>query len=435
MVNHRVLVPVFLTLQLCVFTLTVRADEPLFRDLPPGVFVQRSNLVPARQAAAIGRKLGGRIERLSNSTLRVHGRTIQVNVISAADAASARAIHASLGKIKSFPYCLRKGAMIVEHVGRNVDEALAMKTSYELGLLAKPREVTYQVTAELAAIDRADYMACNDLFNAFLALERSGTGRSAAKQLATLTARFTFGKSLVLRTAGQEGRRPQYRFENPPVNTDPQGSVTAYVFDRLPERHGVPFVKVEMTIYVGASGFVPDSQKPAPELTRATRYWPVQSETVLKLAREITSGASTNEAKAAAILQWLAPGSHLRYSGKTGSRWGVEKVLQQEFGHCWDFSDCFVTLCRASGVPARQVAGWLYGGSGHVWAEYYREGQGWQQVDPTGGGKFKCGIYHIPYFTTEDGEMPIVYLSMPRIVAKPRNEPKARTDRGGARGS
>jgi hypothetical protein len=91
--------------------------------------------------------------------------------------------------------------------------------------------------------------------------------------------------------------------------------------------------------------------------------------------------------------------------------------LDQKFGHCWDFSDCFVTLARAAGVPSRQVAGWLYAASGHVWAEFYREGQGWQQVDPTGGGKLPCGIYHIPYFTTEDGEMPVLYVAMPLIEA------------------
>jgi hypothetical protein len=43
------------------------------------------------------------------------------------------------------------------------------------------------------------------------------------------------------------------------------------------------------------------------------------------------------------------------------------------------------------------------------------EGKGWQQVDPTGGGILNCGIYHIPYFTSEDGELPIVYLGTPEI--------------------
>ena len=95
------------------------------------------------------------------------------------------------------------------------------------------------------------------------------------------------------------------------------------------------------------------------------------------------------------------------------------KVLEQKFGHCWDFSDCFVTLARAAGLPSRQVAGWLYGASGHVWAEFHIEGKGWQQVDPTGGGELRCGIYHIAYFTSEDGGMPIMYVSMPKIEPVP----------------
>jgi hypothetical protein len=73
-----------------------------------------------------------------------------------------------------------------------------------------------------------------------------------------------------------------------------------------------------------------------------------------------------------------------------------------------------VTLCRASGVPCRQVGGWLYGCSGHIWAEVIM-GDKWVQVDPTGGPGTKCGIYHIPYFVTEDGHMPVLYMSLPKI--------------------
>lgn len=136
----------------------------------------------------------------------------------------------------------------------------------------------------------------------------------------------------------------------------------------------------------------------------------------MALAARIVANAPTQEDKVQAILTWLAPGTNIKFGGSvTGSRWGVKRVLQQKQGQCWDFADCFVTLGRAAGIPCRQVAGWLYGTSGHVWAEVWVAGRGWQQVDATGGGRLKCGIYHIPYFTTEDGEMPVLYVSMPKV--------------------
>ena len=172
-----------------------------------------------------------------------------------------------------------------------------------------------------------------------------------------------------------------------------------------------------MEITVDATGLRKTADPPAAVLTAATPFWPAHDAKIKALAQQITRGKTAHGAKAMAILQWLAPGKNIKYAGQTGSRWAAAKVFDQKFGHGWDFSDCFVTLCRAAGIPSRQVAGWVYGSQGHVWAEFYRAGKGWQQVDPTGGGRLRCGIYHIAYFTTEDGEMPIVYLSMPKIEA------------------
>ena len=148
----------------------------------------------------------------------------------------------------------------------------------------------------------------------------------------------------------------------------------------------------------------------------ATDFWPVDDPEIIELAAAITDGEEFDYDRVRALLEWLTPGKNIEFGGAVvGSRWGVKTVLEQKQGRCWDFADCFVTLCRASGVPCRQVGGWLYGSSGHIWAEYLVEGEGWQQVDPTGGGELRCGIYHIPYFTTEDGRMPILYVSDPRI--------------------
>src|SRR5215467_14007585 len=64
--------------------------EALLRELPPSVVVQSSAEVPAAQTKAIGQRLGGQIERLTNSVVRVHGRSIQVNAITAVDEPNAR---------------------------------------------------------------------------------------------------------------------------------------------------------------------------------------------------------------------------------------------------------------------------------------------------------------------------------------------------------
>ena len=385
--------------------------EPLLRALPPGVIVLSSNAFRGEQTKAFERKFGGEIQRITNSVVRLHGRPIQINVITAPDAANAKTIHSAFAQVRQYPFVMQKGQFVVEFA-KTTDAALAVKASYELGVQRKPDRVRYRVRAELAAVDMAEYMSCNPLFNLFLA---APSNEPARRQIEDLSKGFKFGRTLVLRNPELARGTATYRFE--PTATKPRKSAgtIAYHFDDLPKRYGVPYVAVELEIDVDSSGFSASRKKPAKALIAATPSWPAADPNVKALARKITAGKKTNEAKAMAILKWLAPGLNIKYSGRTGSRWGTLKVLEQEFGHCWDFSDCFVTLARAAGVPSRQVAGWLYASSGHVWAEYYREGEGWQQVDPTGGGQLPCGIYHIPYFTSEDGEMPIVYVSMPDI--------------------
>ena len=391
----------------------VLADEPLLRELPVGVVVERSVEVDAGQREAIAAKLGGAMQRLTNSVVRVQGRSIQVNVITATDHANADLIHTALAKSKPAPFCVRKGKLVVEYVGRQIDAALAIKTSYELGLRPRPQTMRYRVTAELATIDQADYMKCNVLFNQFLALQ-TGAQPQARQQIQTLSKAFTFGQSLRLRDPAL-GNDTRYQLRPEPTRSAVAGGTITYSFTGLTDKQGVPFVNATIEVTVGDDGFTADAGAQVENYLAATSFWPSEDPQIIALAERITAGKSTDQEKVAAILQWLSPGQHLRYSGKTGSRWGTRKVFEQKFGHCWDFSDCFVTLARAAGVPSRQVAGWLFGSRGHVWAEFYVPGKGWQQVDPTGGGQLNCGIYHLPYFTSDDGQMPIVYLSLPDI--------------------
>lgn len=390
------------------------SSRPPFPSLPAGVILQNSHRATQAERDAIGNKLNGSIKDLTTSDLTIHGSPIQVNIIRADDDAAAAAIHESLLETKSEPFCLRDGLTIVEYVGQHVDESLAIKTSYELGYLPKPTRLRYRVIAQLATVETADYMVCNTLFNQFLAAS-SEPKKSTSKEIRQLATRFTFSKSLALRSPTLAPTLSNYHFEPTDDNRTTDAACVVVTFPSTSVRLGVPFVTTTAEVTVDDTGLSQSDVTPAPDLTSPTTAWPSQSVDIRSLAHRITRGSSTNVGKAKAILTWLTPGKNIRYSGRTGSRWGTLKVIHQKFGHCWDFSDCFVTLCRAAGVPARQVAGWLYGSCGHVWAEYYTDDKQWQQVDPTGGGRIECGIYHIPLFTTEDGEMPIVYLALPTI--------------------
>jgi hypothetical protein len=76
----------------------------------------------------------------------------------------------------------------------------------------------------------------------------------------------------------------------------------------------------------------------------------------------------------------------LRYAGYVPADLGVQQVLARQTGDCSDFTDVFVTLCRAKGIPARTIDGYLinYGNDVplHTWSEIYTEAYGWVPVDP-----------------------------------------------------
>lgn len=389
--------------------------QQLLANPPAGIFVERHQRIAKEDVNAISKKLGGQVRNLTNSNLKVHGRQIQMNVITAVNPQEAERIESSLLKIKKFPFCIRRDNVVIEFVGSGVDESLARKTAFEFGIFTKPKKLLYRIQAELATIDKADYMACNPLFQQFL-LSQTSKSERAPQQLIDLAQKFEFGNRLILRNPSIGGAKRRYQFQPTASESNVRSSVIEYSFDELMHRFDVPFVTVNLEMTVDDTGFNSDAVQSATELLNNTWAWPSRDPEIKLLEVKITKGTGSTRERVVAILEWLTPGKNIQYSGVTGSRYGTLKVLQQKFGHCWDFSDCFVTLARAAGIPCRQVAGWLYGSSGHVWAEYYDDqAKGWQQVDPTGGNILPVGLYHIPYFTTEDGHMPIVYLSMPKI--------------------
>lgn len=70
----------------------------------------------------------------------------------------------------------------------------------------------------------------------------------------------------------------------------------------------------------------------------------------------------------------------------------LDEVMRDRRGVCQDFAHVMIGLCRALGIPARYVSGYLYNGptghlrgaqASHAWCEIWLPGRGWFGLDPT----------------------------------------------------
>ncbi len=75
---------------------------------------------------------------------------------------------------------------------------------------------------------------------------------------------------------------------------------------------------------------------------------------------------------------------HLEYDGQTGAETlSTPRIWARRKGNCADFAHVFLALCRASGLPARYVAGFSRSqGQMHAYAEVWDAGF-WHPFDPT----------------------------------------------------
>ncbi len=116
---------------------------------------------------------------------------------------------------------------------------------------------------------------------------------------------------------------------------------------------------------------------------------------IISLAKSITSGFSDPSSQARAICRWVYKNLTYTYSS---SEKGALAALNSGSGKCTDYSDLFVALCRASGLPARVIRGQTTNNAdswgllvqsdskntaGHQWAEVYFPLFGWVTFDPT----------------------------------------------------
>jgi transglutaminase-like putative cysteine protease len=114
------------------------------------------------------------------------------------------------------------------------------------------------------------------------------------------------------------------------------------------------------------------------------------TEDVQQLAEQITRGKDGVKEKARAIYDWTVDNTYRNPETLGCGSGDVCTLLKDPGGKCADISSIFIALCRASGVPAREVLGIRMGKTPiedittwqHCWAEFFLPGAGWVSVDP-----------------------------------------------------
>lgn len=125
------------------------------------------------------------------------------------------------------------------------------------------------------------------------------------------------------------------------------------------------------------------------EYLQPTSLAPIDGEIKL-LADRITRGMTTNVEKARGIYDWTVENMYRDPATKGCGQGDVCQLLRKPGGKCTDISSVFIALCRASGVPAREVFSIRLGKKPvedittyqHCWAEFFVPGYGWVTADP-----------------------------------------------------
>ncbi len=135
--------------------------------------------------------------------------------------------------------------------------------------------------------------------------------------------------------------------------------------------------------------FLSETPNPLPE-NDVTPYLPPEQycesddPDIVQLAQHLNT--ATPAATVENIFRWVA--SNITYTGYLKNPRGARYALKYKQGDCTEFMYLFMALCRAAGIPARGVGGYVVRKNAlldpaeyHNWAEFY-DGGVWKIADP-----------------------------------------------------
>jgi len=131
---------------------------------------------------------------------------------------------------------------------------------------------------------------------------------------------------------------------------------------------------------------MPDPGDPLARFYTKSERWLEQTGEIKDLAEELTQNWEQPWEKIVSIFEWVKGSCEYVYPPPGGR--GSLMMLHERKGDCGQYACLFIDLCRATGIPARFVAGLTVGEEDrvghHAWAEVWLPGYGWIPCDPTG---------------------------------------------------
>jgi len=280
----------------------------------------------------------------------------------------------------------------------------------------------YRMLTKLALLEDVDYSVANALTELFWKQNRDSKKNNRGRK--SLLSRIRVGNKVTF----WNGRRDYLQMKVKPLTSAARSATKddyiMYYFKNPPQLWGINFAEFEINIKVQNVDWLGSSEKDVKnpsgrlirKLVKGADFWPVDSKLINSLRKKLDIDDLEDWEKVIWIHHWIK--SNIRSYPGPSKRLSVEKTIISKRGNCWEVSDLFVTMCRKYGIPARQLGGWLYKkgkiSAGHAWAEVFLGNYGWIPIDAL-RKSLRIPDYYIPYFATDDGRLPVVYLSMPRV--------------------
>jgi transglutaminase-like putative cysteine protease len=211
-------------------------------------------------------------------------------------------------------------------------------------------------------------------------IQYSFTIQNKSRQVIKQAELWTFAP--VKQTASQQCLKLQSNYPYKLLTDDSGNQVLHYTFENLAP-YGSRVVTIKTHLLVSATAN-PIPSAPLSRDLNPQEYIESDHPAISRIAHKLQAADASKTIEE--VFRWVA--GHVRYSGYVGRDRGALFALEHKKGDCTEYANLFVALCRANGIAARPIGGYVCLKSGvlkardyHNWGEFYKNGT-WQLADP-----------------------------------------------------